>query len=501
MKLLSSTLIASMLLNGIILPVSALGVETTNACSTDSFTPDATTPAEITSKCGGDATNTYFINCKDTREKLHKWSSEYKELAQKACQKRTESISKINELTQSSSYAEVKTKAEQGIADINGLIEANKKIRDAIPVQSAQNVKALENLSNLHPTAAQFKASVPRIQELFKSPEELDTKPEGAWGAYKSSTSSITNVKNKADAMAQMNTLAQSQKFVKALMLEEKRNKEAISKLTEARDNAAKNVKETKTATDDKTKKDDGFSPMSLLPLAAPLASLLMQQKKQDSGLSDSTTPTNPYANQPPASAAGTSFDSKTGQNPTGMTIGSSKSPETGMNMPGENYAASSGALEPFQGDISNGAGDGKSSNMGAMGSYSANSGGGSSDSSGASATPGKDRKPANVGALPPAEDGLIGAGGGGNFGSHSAEASAESGSGMKDMLQDMESTLEDSPAGLFAEVENQNSPDGVAAENSESLFPRVRACLVRNLKKGFVLNGLGEKLPESESH
>lgn len=497
MKLLSSTLIASMLLNGIILPVSARATEEQQVCATAGrFTPEVKTEPEIKAKCGqvlraGD--------CVTTRKAIAKWDGEYKELAKKACEKHQAALSEIKQLNQSSSFNEIKNKAEAGIADINALLTANQKILDAIPGVTAKNVEALKEFSVSHNANETYRGRMNEIGTAFSpSTQFLETMKKDVLRA--TDNSGISGNEAKASE-AQIKTLAQSQSFVRALLTDKEKNEAAIRELTQARDNAAKNVKNTKTADDDKTKKDDGFSPMSLLPLAAPLAGLLMQQKKQDSGLSDPTTPTNPYANQPPASAAGTSFDSKTGQNPTGMTIGSSKSPETGMNMPAENYAASSGALEPFQGDISNGAGDGKSSNMGAMGSYSANSGGGSSDSSGASATPGKDRKPANIGALPPAEDGLIGAGGGGNFGSHSAEASAESGSGMKDMLQDMESTLEDSPSGLFAEVENQNSPDGVAAENSESLFPRVRACLVRNLKKGFVLNGLGEKLPESESH
>jgi hypothetical protein len=159
--------------------------------------------------------------------------------------------------------------------------------------------------------------------------------------------------------------------------------------------------------------------------------------------------------------------------------------------------------VEAFGGDITGGNGDGKSGNIGNTGGFSANSGGLGADSSGASSSPGKsDRKPAS-GAAAASEEGMIGAGGGGGgySASSSTDTAAESDGGMKDMLHDMESTLEDVPTGLFAETDHQNAADGVAPENSESLFPRVRACYVRNLKKGFVLNGLGEKLPESDSH
>jgi len=63
----------------------------------------------------------------------------------------------------------------------------------------------------------------------------------------------------------------------------------------------------------------------------------------------------------------------------------------------------------------------------------------------------------------------------------------------MKDLLHDMK----DAADGTVAPGEGSEKAASDIAMESDDLFPRVRACYVRVLKQGRVLNGLGEPLPE----
>lgn len=506
MKILSSTLIASLLLNGIALPVRVQAEDAAQACATDGFVPDpnASTPEKVPEKCGQGAN---AEACKGTRSAVLSFNKQYKELAEKACQKRRDSIKEINELNQSSSYDKIASVADAGKADIQALLVANDKILKKIPEFTDKNVAALHSIATnqaKRPQVAQFQAMLKRVSPTFgRIKQRPDAIKPATEGVQEKDASTISGLETAAglDAKAQLEALGESQRFIRSLLMDKEKNEAAIRELDQAKAEAQKASKNTRTADGGTKSSDSGFNPMSLLPLAAPLAGLLMQQKQQSSGLSDPTTPTNPYGNTAPAPLAGTSLDPKSsGSQSIGAKLENPQKPDAQMHMPGETYAGDGGAVEPFGGDITNGNGESKSPVLGGAGSYSANSGGGASDSSGSSSTPGKaERKPAS-GTHSAGEEGLIGAGGGGGGYSAPADTAAEADGGMKDMLQDMEATLEDVPTGLFAEIDQQNSNGGVAPENSESLFPRVRACYVRNLKKGFVLNGLGEKLPESDS-
>jgi hypothetical protein len=503
---LSYTLIASLMMNGLVLPEPALAAE--QICATDSFTPKAETTDQVNAKCNGIQ---HAAECKVTRNALISWSRDYKKIAEDACQKRRSAISDIKELGQSASQEKVVETADAGIKGIQTLLEANEKILKKIPDATDRNIAALKSIAvaqAARPNIKPYQNMVTRLEGSFSKvrvePEKMKSDSEGVRGTDSGSISGLDRPSG-VDAGVQLETLAESQRFIRSLLTEKEKNEAAIRELTDAKENAARNAKNTETADTGTKSEGSGFSPMSLLPLAAPLAGLLMQQKaQQDSGLSDGlTNPTDPYGTAAPAPLAGTSLEPKPGgssQLPGSTANTNPNAPDADMHMPAEAYAGA-GESQPLGGDISRSGEGGGSSGMGALGSFSASSGGGSSDFSGASTETGtKERKPASASSMA-SEDGMIAAGGGGMAFGTSSSSDTESGDGMKDMLQDMEATLEDEPTGLFAEAEQSSSDDGVGPENSEGLFPRVRACYVRNLKKGFVLNGLGEKLPDSESH
>jgi hypothetical protein len=62
----------------------------------------------------------------------------------------------------------------------------------------------------------------------------------------------------------------------------------------------------------------------------------------------------------------------------------------------------------------------------------------------------------------------------------------------MNDLLHEMKETAE----GGAANPDAQGIGSDIAMA-SEDLFPRVRACYVRIMKAGRVLDGLGEKITE----
>ena len=62
----------------------------------------------------------------------------------------------------------------------------------------------------------------------------------------------------------------------------------------------------------------------------------------------------------------------------------------------------------------------------------------------------------------------------------------------MKDLLHEMKETAESGSPNGGLEGDGNSFP-----MSEEDLFPRVKACYLRSLKRGKVLNGIGEKISE----
>jgi hypothetical protein len=465
-------------------------------CSTAGWQPNYK-KEEIDQKCSGAAGDDGA--CVKTRTKLLEWNDLYKNTAKTACDRSTEALKNIGELSQSGSQDEVISKVQDGESAIDNLLGLNEQLLKKVPGQSKNNTSALLHLSA---NSAQYQTAVQKVHKDFthaeSSPEILKTaaKPGSRISGF-----------NQADARkvtVQAETLGQSQDFVVSLLKDKEELQNAKTKL-EAQKQQAMNAKNnTRTAGDgNNDNSGSGFHPMDLLPLAAPLAGLLMQQKNADSGITDPST--TPDASAPPQ-VAGTSFGDNNGSSSTPGT--STGGAGTGVQPNSPDHSIGSPVdTSPLASDESMDSGDisraGDPSGGGSSGGFPFSSGSsllGSSGSSGSGGQSGEDgRKPAAAKADAVAGDeGMMGGGGGGlTFNGAGGETSAGS-DGMQDVLQDMEATLDDSPTGIFAEAEQKANEAEI--ESPDSLFPRVRACYVRNLKKGNVLNGLGEKLPEGES-
>ncbi len=131
--------------------------------------------------------------------------------------------------------------------------------------------------------------------------------------------------------------------------------------------------------------------------------------------------------------------------------------------------------------------------------------GGGSGSGSGAAGDSGASRRdPGSTAAMEKKDDeAMQGIGGGGlNGGGSSSGPSSAPPPGadtpataaedsMKDLLHDMKDAANDTDGKGDGNAQSGNEP----SMNAEDLFPRVRACYVRRLKQGLVMNGLGDRI------
>lgn len=247
-------------------------------------------------------------------------------------------------------------------------------------------------------------------------------------------------------------------------------------------------------STADQKSPSSGFDPSSLMGLAGPLMGLLAPKPKTpDSGLSTPATSTTPPLPQTPSARLNSAENKKPANGGFSLTPDEKKTttPSSGGDNMGSNsyggYEAPQSDVSPKNSSGSSGAPLGVSSAGGPAGS------GGNKEE--------EKREPAAAPLMAKGEEGFPGGGGDAGYGggSHSAEeAPAEHESPMKEVLNDMETAIDGgTPNWGSEEGQAAEAEPGVATEDSGSLFPRVSACYARSLKKGLVLNGLGEKIEE----
>ncbi|MGZ6404049.1 MAG: hypothetical protein ACXWTJ_21495, partial [Bdellovibrionota bacterium] len=333
--------------------------------------------------------------------------------------------------------------------------------------------------------------------------------------------SEVTGADNKPDAklFADINGANYMKKILK---------EKAAAEAMQAKISAAKDTADTNAAAlapppsnnpDDKNKNDrpaaapaagGGLDLKSIAGLATAGAGLAEMMKKNDAANTDTASATSPTP--PSQGAAG---DKK---GPSSSSFGTDKSttpsgPQIGQPAPKKDPAVAAGHVPGGEGfrepsDISKGMG----SSLGASGftpasakSTGAGAGGGGGGGLESSAAPASKHEPA---AVANGQDDSQGFGGGGLLGGGGPPAigglggpsmpAADAGAppanpedSMKDLLHEMKETAE----GGLDPTKGQQAADIVM--DDQDLFPRVRACYVRVLKQGRVLDGLGEKITE----
>ena len=249
-------------------------------------------------------------------------------------------------------------------------------------------------------------------------------------------------------------------------------------------------------STADQKSPGSGFDPSSLMGLAGPLMGLLAPKPKApESGLSSPAASSTPPLPQTPSARLNSGENKKPANGGFSLTP-EEKKPATHAG--GESTGSNSyGGYEAPQSDVSTKNSGGSSSSPLGVSS----SGGLGGSGSGGNKEEEK-REPAAAPLMAKGDEGFPGGGGDGGYGgggSHaSEEAPTEHESPMKEVLNDMETAIDGgTPSWGSEEGQAAEAEPGVATEDSGSLFPRVSACYARSLKKGLVLNGLGEKIEE----
>ncbi len=524
--LVSKILILSLLLGGTPISFGSSDEKESSMCkSPDELRPkyrkDASGSAKISSFCpsGG---STASKRCFATLSKVETLYNEFKKTYDENCKKIEKSVVQISALDGVSSLD-----AHNKVIGLSGEGEG---FFDAIAEKVDEVVRTALNKSKDHsdplrnytktpghgfaPAVKNYLDSVVTAQtNAMSDAKNLNKSPASTISTSTSENlgTGTTNPPALADAKKDAVAAAQTFEFVRNLIKakEEALNARAnFSKIKAdnitARDNlGGNNGNDGSNGTDDGSGNDggglfSGFKPTDLLALA-PLAGMLMQkpptppaQDPFQSGIG---------ANAPPAPLPTAKLNPKT-------TGGESKTPtpETPSAESPSAPDASSPYADAFTGeeespsDITKGSlgsANGSGNGVSTASSSGLNGGSGSSESGG----DGKSRVPATSAATEEALQGFSGGGGigyGGGSGNSSSTPPESIADPMKDLLTDPDSLGGDSfDTNLNDSSEHAQAAGDVLLEDSESLFPRVRACHVRALKKGWVLHGLGEKLSE----
>jgi hypothetical protein len=245
----------------------------------------------------------------------------------------------------------------------------------------------------------------------------------------------------------------------------------------------------------------------TLAALAGPAAGLAAaaMQRQQSSGLSDPGAsmqqpqiPAIPSQGPAPAQLGGQQGNQSSAGATTGT--GPAESATDDHHTPATDFAYSPGGFEPHSGiSNTNFRPNGGGAPLGVTTGSNSFGGGGGSASRTDDAEAVKAQPPPQLPEEPPF---AFGSGGGGGYGFPPPPPShSDDGGTMGDILHDMESTLDSGEfKGVFSEFDDAQQGDGVGSPESGILFQRVSACVVRALKRGNLLNGLGEKVFDSEN-
>lgn len=417
-------------------------------------------------------------------------SADTKAIAQHTSREQKESLANQRRI-----YEGAKSRVESIVSLADNIV--NRKI----PQATKENIKALKENRALQADPKQ-KAALLKAERLFSGnvANNFRQSKKGFEASDKAAFPANTPESEQANAIFESSGL-----IVKLLADREKRQ----STISNLQDGAAKAAAAERalsptpeTTPPSPATATGGPNLATLAALAGPAAGLAsaMMQKKNASGLSEPTAPAASIPKAPTPNATSTKLAKEKTNASNGL-----------LGTPTAKVEPSDEALAPFSSDAYPGIEGFDSAESGissGSGTAKPGSGGVSTASSSGSSSMGADaeskRAPTNA-ATTQAEEALqsFGSGAGGlNFsGAPSGFQSTSPEEPMKEVLSDMETAIDTGDsADLFGEGEESQKESGVTEADSGSLFPRVSAAYVRNLKRGFVLNGLGENIGDPES-
>lgn len=449
--------------------------------------------------------------CKETYKNIKKWAEDYVAKAEDVCRKiKSDSTNLEVDDGQKGNAESRKTYFSGAKAKTDTLIMmAADLLTSKIPPQTKKASKELLNLANA-PRVTTASAVDPKLKpvsleakKIFLDVNDYETKFRTA--KFDSSVSGVADPQAKDLGGA----LTESSNFIRALITDKNKQTNLATKFQNGVSQATQAGNGLNTPTPPPTTAAAEKGPLDMATLAAlagPAAGLagMLMQKKPESGISEPT----PNSTLPAQEAAKPSnpASSKLVKDSSGGKNGASPAPADAAandNNPGFESGAGGAFGEPFEsGDSGISSGNGLKAASGAT--MGVSSGGSSSSPGGASSGEEEGKGRGTASAPPASEDALqsFGSGAGGlNFGGGSSDSSSSASPApeepMKEMLTDMETAIDGDLGSLYGEGGEVQGEQGIAAQDSESLFPRVSACYVRNLKRGQLLNGLGESVAD----
>jgi hypothetical protein len=363
---------------------------------------------------------------------------------------------------------------------------------------SARKAVSLSNAATLDPAHK----TLPKKYENFFRSEKMN----GRLPSIKaSSISKQTSDRNLQAAYRELRAAADAAEFVKRLKEESSSMNTTLASLQNKLNETDRRLAELRDPPPDKDDDDDNqrrslvsrMDPNTMMGLATAgmgLAGMLMQKKESDVSSGDPA----PMPHQTPAtSALGDSAS------PTGVVVGGQEKKEDKKE--GGTEVADSVPIFPYEADSGISSGEEPTTSKRDLAGSGLSTGASGGDAGmGADGDSGETQAENTVpkaGANAGTGDETLGAFGGGLGGpmSSSSPFGEEPGADpMKDLIKDMENVAGGDP-GLdggesFSGGESQASEESALAA-VDGLFPRVRAAYMRSLKRGLVLNGLGEKI------
>jgi len=449
---------------------------------------------EIGRNCG--TPGSHQGSCRQAYLGMNRMSKQYIDRVQTVCGNINENTKKIDTNGQKDALESQKTMLDSSKTSVNELVTmADGFLSQDLPQQSKPLAAQYNSLSDGN-------AQTKKMAELFMDKNYEDKFRTSAFDENKALQRS-----NPSGVSRDLHgAMWESSKFIRALITDKTNRMNTARMLQSHSDDVSRAIARLdQVPSPSASPAAASKGPLDMATMAAlagPAAGLAqaMMQKKNQSGVSDSAaTPTTPEttAEKPAGAASG-----KLGNAATSKTGPVTDDPKTGVAATDTAFAEAVGedfgsALEDAFSGISNASTAGGSAAGGGSSSGASSGGSAGGGSGGESLESEKSRTPASTTAA--TEDALqsFGGGGGLNFAGGGADASSPgtppADESMKEMLSDMESAI-DGDGGLsgFGEMQGDS---GIAPQDSESLFPRVSAAHVRSLKRGELLNGVGESV------
>lgn len=477
-------------------------------------------------------------SCNSLRDKLASVSQRIQPASNEAC-KPLPTAKNVD--ANKGAFVELKQKLQTRQTELEQLLKRIRAEKQALKEAARQNARAAKNAANSEPSSpvknlAQKGEADPEVQATTVTTQEAQSVLQNAKTSPPSAVTPARAGGGRPAVKAASNLVAvgASHDYIRELKTAESQLSASLNQIKSQITAADKSIQRADTASEkkesgsgdesgngsnensgqeSKTAEDSkgGFDPSALAAAAPALAGLA--QQKQASNSSDSGMSQNPYApdlSTPPV----TTKDSGPSTSNTSSSKSSEKKISTGSNNPlfaagkpedsadsssppsspslFDDYVAETGVSPEENASFQSG-----KSKSGASTTPSGSSGGGGS--TGSSSEGFEPRELASLNDLQTPQDESLQSFGGGlasfDGGSSSSSSESPTDDGMGGIISDMEAAADPELGAMEEGGEIAAADPSLQGEDSEGLFPRVKAAYMRSVRKGLVLSSVQEKI------